>query len=394
MASLSDLPKLGDMAGHPFQTNPQTDTSKVTKADNPTGTSVVRGEIQAQAMAQRHLVTNEVSHTFQVTVNAKKHEELPPMKAVCWYGKRDVRVVDRPRPAITDSKGDILGHEFMGVVDEVGPDVKNHKKGDRVVVCFDIACGSCAYCHKGLHSSCSTTNPSGDQEALYGLKSGGFFGYSHLTGGYEGGQAEYVRVPMADVNCLAVPEGMPDEKVILLSDILGTAWHANEMGEVGPGKNVAIWGAGPVGILAAHCAFERGAGRVILIDKEVYRLEYAAKKVPGVETLDYSKKKVDAELRAMFGDLQGPDVCIEAVGFHYAKTMLHMIEQKLMLETDPADVLNELIRCCRKGGVISIVGVYAGFTNHFNIGAFMEKALTMRGGQTPVQKYWHLLLKK
>ncbi|GFH19564.1 sorbitol dehydrogenase, partial [Haematococcus lacustris] len=145
--------------------------------------------------------------------------------------------------------------------------------------------------------------------------------------------------------------------------------------------------AGPGGALGP-------AGRVILIDKEVYRLEYAAKKVPGVETLDYSKKKVDAELRAMFGDLQGPDVCIEAVGFHYAKTMLHMIEQKLMLETDPADVLNELIRCCRKGGVISIVGVYAGFTNHFNIGAFMEKALTMRGGQTPVQKYWHLLLKK
>jgi len=394
-------PRGGDLLGHPFQSNPQEDLSKAGKtvADNtgPTG-------------------------ACKCTVNSLKLEDAPPMKAVAWLGKHKVSVVERKRPAITDpedvvlkvtstcicgsdlhlyegymvgmQKGDILGHEFMGIVEEVGPKVTSVQKGDRVVVCFDIGCGCCSYCSKTLFSSCASTNPSADQEAMYGHRSGGFFGYSHMTGGYEGGQAEYVRVPFANLNTLKVPEGMPDEKVVLLSDILPTAWHGCEMGDVGPGRNVAIWGAGPVGILAAMCAFNRGAARVVIIDKVPYRLERAKEAVKGVEVIDYSKEKVDERLREMFPEFQGPDTCIECAGFHYAKTMIHTVEQKLGLETDPADILNEMIRCGRKGACISIVGVYAGYTNHFNIGSFMEKAQTMRGGQTPVQRYWHMLLDK
>lgn len=390
--------KGGDLVGHPFQSNPQVDNSKVTKVPVHDATGLC------------------------CTVNAKKLENAPPMKGVAWMGKHHVSLVERQRPTITDpedvvlrvtstcicgsdlhlyegymvgmQKGDLLGHEFMGVVEEVGPQVKDINKGDRVVVSFDIGCGKCSYCHGTMFSSCNTTNPSADQEAMYGHRSGGFFGYSHMTGGYEGGQADYVRVPFANTNTLKVPGNMPDEKVVLLSDILPTAWHANEMGEVSEGKNVAIWGAGPVGMLAAHCAFHRGAARVVLIDKVPFRLEHAQKVIKGVEVIDYSKENVEKVLKAKFPEFEGPDVCIEAVGFHYAKTLLHTVEQKVGLETDPSDIVNELLRCCRKGGCVSIVGVYAGYANHFNIGGFMEKALTMRGGQTPVQRYWHTLLDK
>lgn len=388
----------GDAIGHPFQSNPQIDTSKITVADNPTS-------------------------PLSCTVNGKQNPDAPLMKAAAWHAKHDVQVVERQRPMLTDpedvilkvtstaicgsdlhlyegymlgmQKGDIMGHEFMGVVEDVGPNVKNVKKGDRVVVSFDIGCGRCSYCKGTMYSSCATTNPSADMEAMYGHRSGGFFGYSHMTGGWQGGQAEYVRVPMADVNTIKVPDNLPDEKVLFLSDILPTAWHGCEMGEVGPTSNVAIWGAGPVGILAAMCAFNRGAKRVVLIDNLQYRLDWAQNAVKGVEVINYKETRhVDKHLREMFPEFQGPDVCIECVGFHYAKTLLHTVEQKLMMENDPADILNEMIRSVRKGGCISIIGAYAGYTNHFNIGAFMEKCCTMRGGQCPVQRYWHDLLKK
>lgn len=359
---------------------------------------------------------NELPHC---TVHPK-HNDSKKMHGVEWQGKKSIGIGNRSVPVVTDPadailkvtstcicgsdlhlylnampgmhKGFLLGHEFMGIVDSVGPKVTKVKPGDRVVACFDIGCGECMYCKDGIYSSCDVTNPSRVQEWLYGHRSAGFHGYSDLTGGWEGGQAEYARVPFANLNLLKVPDDVPDEQVIFLSDILPTAWHANEMGEVSKDEIVAIWGAGPVGILAAHCAFHRGAARVILIDNQTYRLEHAKSKIPNVEVLDFSKDDTLKKLAEMVP--HGPDVSIEAAGFHYCKSWLHAIEMKVQLETDPADILNEMIYATRKGGRISIVGVYAGFTNHFNIGAFMEKGMTMRGGQTPCQRYWPTLLPK
>ncbi|KAF6234312.1 GroES-like protein [Scenedesmus sp. NREL 46B-D3] len=346
------------------------------------------------------------------------------MQAVSWMGKKNMQLKEVPRPMVTDptdvllrvtntaicgsdlhlylhgmpglKSGDVLGHEFMGVVEEVGESVTNLKRGDRVLVAFDIACGQCFFCNHGYQSSCDSTNPSKVQEAMYGQAAGGFFGYSHLTGGYQGGQAEFVRVPFGDINCLKVPEGLTDHEALFLTDILPTAWHANEMGEVHEGDVVAIWGAGPVGILAAHVAQHRGARRVIMIDSVQDRLDFVKQKLPGVETLNYKEKETVSALREMTADEpgRGPDVVIEAAGFHYSKSWLHAIEMKLQVETDTADMLNEMITAVRKGGRISIVGVYVGYVNHLNIGAFMEKQLTMRGGQTPTQRYWPTLLPK
>ena len=295
-------------------------------------------------------------------------------------------------------KHDIMGHEVMGIVESVGPSVRTLSVGDRVVVAFDIACGSCVYCKNGHFSGCDNTNPSKEQEMLYGHHTAGIFGYSQLTGGYEGGQAEFARVPLADVNCLKLPSEseLPDDKVVLLSDVLSTAWHANELGRVAKGDSVAIWGAGPVGILAAHCAQVRGASRVVLIDQEDYRLQFAKEKLPGVETINFKTRKTLDQLHELFVDEDkryiGPDVVIEAVGFHYVNSFSHWFQMALKLETDPSEILNELIYAVRKGGRIAVVGVYAGVTNGFNIGAFMEKGLTMAAGQTPVQKYWKHLL--
>ncbi|EFJ47484.1 hypothetical protein VOLCADRAFT_101983 [Volvox carteri f. nagariensis] len=340
------------------------------------------------------------------------------MRAVCWEGPRSVVVEERPRPLITDphdavlrisstaicgsdlhlylgsapgmQKGDILGHEFMGIVEAVGPEVRNVRPGDRVVACFDIACGSCRSCQRGAFSGCDVTNPSKDQEMLYGARTAGLFGYAHVTGGFEGGQADYVRVPFADNNLLHVPTDLTDDQVLFLSDIMSTAWFASELGEVGPGKTVAIWGAGPVGILAAHSCQVRGADKTILIDAQQYRLDHAVSKIPDLITINFGKEKVKEALERIVPG--GPDVCVEAVGFHYCKSIAHAAMVKTMMETDTADILNELIYCCRKGGTIACVGVYVGLTNGFNIGAFMEKGLTLKAGQTPVQKYWHQLL--
>ena len=364
----------------------------------------------------------------EIHTHPKRDESAPKMKTVQWYGAKDMRVIEEGRPLVTDpgdaiikvtsaaicgsdlhlylgampgmKKGDIMGHETMGIVEAVGPDVKGFKPGDRVVVAFDIACNHCLYCQKGAFSGCDNTNPSKEQEMLYGHHTAGLFGYSQLTGGYPGGQAEYLRVPLADTNCLKIREDqvdLPDDKVLLVSDVLSTAWHANELGSVAQGDNVVIWGAGPVGILAAHCAQVRGADRVVLVDQDEFRLEFARQRLPGVETIDFTKKKTTDVLHEMFQDQHGryvgPDVCIEAVGFHYTKSWTHWVEMALKLENDPSEILNELIYSVRKFGRIGVVGVYSGYCNHLNIGSFMEKGLTMSAGQTPVQKYWHHLLK-
>jgi len=287
--------------------------------------------------------------------------------------------------------GDILGHEFMGIVDEVGSEVKKLTRGQRVVVAFDIACGACDYCKREEYTACDVTNPSKLMEEMYGHRCAGFYGYSHLTGGVPGGQAEYVRVPFADFNCLPIPDDVPDEKALYLSDVVPTAYHACEMGKVGKGDTVAIWGLGPVGLMAAKWAQIRGAARVIGIDQVPERLTLAKQHL-GIEVINFKEVDVCKELPRLVPN--GPDVAIEAAGFEYAKTLLHKVERAVGLETDTADILTECINLVRKFGRVSIIGVYAGYANHFPIGAMMEKGLTMQGSQSPTQKYWKMALEK
>jgi threonine dehydrogenase-like Zn-dependent dehydrogenase len=285
-------------------------------------------------------------------------------------------------------KGDIFVHEFMGIIDEVGPEVKNFKVGDRVVVSAVICCGECFYCKSGRVSCCDMTNPCQDLDKLYGHRLAGIFGYSHLLGGFEGGQAEYVRVPLADNTCLKVPNELPDEKVLFLSDIACTGWHANVLGEVSKGQNVAIWGLGPVGLMASMWAKFRGA-RVIGIDQIPHRLALARKEL-GIETIDFSKENVTTRLQQLCPG--GPDVAIEAAGFRYTKSLTHAAERSLNLEKDTPEILTECIMNVRKGGNLSIVGDYFLTANQFPIGAMMEKNITVRGGQVHVQSYWKELL--
>jgi len=350
------------------------------------------------------------------TVDYKK-DPVKTMKALQWFGNEDVRVQTVPKPMITDPgdmilrvtssticgsdlhmyhsevkdmrKGDILGHEFMGIVEEIGPDVKTLKVGDRVVCSFLIIDGKCNYCKMEQYSCCDGTNPSTLMESIYGHRISAAFGYSHLTGGYAGGQAEFVRVPLADNNTLKVPEHLPDEKVLFLSDIVSTGWHANELGKVGKGDVVAIWGCGPVGLMAAAWAKFRGAARVISIDNVPYRLDTAKNKI-GVEVINFNEKNVVETLQAICPG--GPDVCIDAVGFRFPTSLAHKLQRALYLETDAPSIINEMVRVIRKGGRISLVGDYFGTANQFPIGPFMEKSLSMAGGQTHVQKYWKELL--
>ncbi|CAF1431609.1 unnamed protein product [Adineta steineri] len=335
-----------------------------------------------------------------------------------WHGKKDVRIAQRPKPIITDDsdaiihvtssticgsdlhmyngdmKGmlskDIIGHECMGIVESIGPNVKNIKVGDRVVVSAPIACGQCEYCKTGLFSLCDITNDSKVMETMYGHRICGAFGYSHLTGGYDGCQAEWVRVPFADVNLLKIENNrLTDEQVLFLSDIVCTAWHANVLGGVGPGTTVAIWGAGPVGLLTVMWAKYRGAKRIFSIDCIEERLAKA--RTQGAETIDFSKDNVIETMQKLLPG--GPDVCIDAVGFRYTKGMVHKMQRAVFLETDSPEVLDEAIVVVRKGGSVAIIGDYFYKSNQFPIGTFMEKAVTMRGGQLYCQSYWHDLLK-
>jgi threonine dehydrogenase-like Zn-dependent dehydrogenase len=348
------------------------------------------------------------------------------MRANCWYGKKDVRVEQVPDPKILNKRdaivkitstaicgsdlhlyngfiptmqaGDILGHEFMGEIVEVGPEVHDRKVGDRVVVSFPISCGKCFFCEKELYSLCENTNPNAWMaEKMFGHSTCGIFGYSHLTGGYAGGQAEYARVPFADVGTLKVPEGLDDEKVLFLTDIFPTGYMGAEMCDIQPGDTVAVWGCGPVGQFAMASAYLLGAERVIGIDRLPERLKMAREGAKA-DTINYEEANVYETLMELTGG-RGPDACIDAVGLEAHGVGAHGLEyaydrakQALGAETDRPIALREAIMACRNGGTVSVIGVYGGFIDKFPVGSFMQRSLTMRTGQCHVQRYWKKLL--
>jgi threonine dehydrogenase-like Zn-dependent dehydrogenase len=296
----------------------------------------------------------------------------------------------------TMEKGDVLGHEFMGEVVEVGKGVGNLTVGDRVVVPFPIACGACNACQAGLYSVCENSNPNaGMAEKLWGYAGAGIFGYSHLTGGFAGGQAQYARVPFADVGPIKIENDLPDEKVLFLSDIFPTGYMGAEMCDIKPGDVIAVWGAGPVGLLAMASARLLGAERVIAIDRFDYRLRKAATEV-GAETIDYEKVDVEEVLRDLTAG-RGPDACIDAVGMeaHSDVGPLQLYDrakQAVRAETDRGPVLRQAITSCRNGGTVSVIGVYGGLMDKFPVGSWMNRSITLRTGQCHVQRYTRPLL--
>ncbi len=347
------------------------------------------------------------------------------MKANCWMGALRVEVRDVPDPKIlnprdaivritstaicgsdlhmydgyvpTMEKGDILGHEFMGEVVEVGAGAaKKLKVGDRVVVPFPIACGACLACERQAYSLCENSNPNAAiAEKMLGFATAGIFGYSHMTGGYAGGQAEYARVPFGDVGPLRIESDLTDEQVLFLSDILPTGYMGAEMCDIEPGDVVAVWGAGAVGQFAIVSAFLLGAERVIAIDRFRNRLDMARDKA-GAETIDYEETDVNNALKDMTGG-RGPDACIDAVGMeaHHGTGLLHAydkVKQATRLETERGHALRQAITCCRNGGTVSVIGAYGGMVDKFPIGSVMNRSLTIRSGQCHVQRYMKPLL--
>ncbi|RIK44439.1 MAG: glutathione-dependent formaldehyde dehydrogenase [Chloroflexi bacterium] len=347
------------------------------------------------------------------------------MKAVCWMSKNKVQVEEVPDPQILNQrdaivrvsstaicgsdlhlyngfipsmvKGDILGHEFMGEVVEVGREVQNLKVGDRVVVPFPIACGNCWSCQQQMYSLCENSNPNAWMaEKLWGYSPSGIFGYSHLVGGYAGGQAEYARVPFADVGPIKIENGFSDEQVLFLSDIFPTGYMAAEMCDIQPGDTIAVWGCGPVGQFAIKSAFLLGAERVIAIDRVDYRLQMAREQ-GGAETLNYEEVDVLDALKEMTGG-RGPDACIEAVGMeahgHGIEYAYDRMKQATMLETDRPIALREAIFACRNGGTVAVSGVFGGFIDKMPFGSVMNRSLTIKTGQTHVQRYLRPLLER
>ena len=347
------------------------------------------------------------------------------MRALTYHGKHDVRVDTVPDPEIVNPRdaiievtstaicgsdlhlydgvipgvmsGDILGHECMGRVVDVGPG-STLKKGQRVVVPFTISCGQCFHCKVQQFSACDNSNPAEKQdltEPLYGHPLSGLFGYSHLTGGYPGGQAEYVRVPYSDVGPIVIPDGMEDDEVLFLSDILPTGWMAAENADITAGDTVAVWGCGPVGLFAVQSAKVMGAHKVIAIDHYPNRLDLARKM--GAEVIDYSQTNVLEALMEMTGGI-GPDAVIDAVGMEShgfsPDNVFDTIKQKVGVGADAPHALRMAIMACRKGGRVSMPGVYGGFADKFPLGALMEKGLQLRTGQTHVQRYTNDLLRR
>ena len=348
------------------------------------------------------------------------------MKAICWHGHGDVRYETVPDPKIEEPRdaivrvtrtaicgsdlhlldgympsmksGDVLGHEFMGEVVEVGPGVKNLQKGDRVIVPFNIACGECYFCQKTLFSLCDRSNRNAEMAAkMMGYSPSGLFGYSHMLGGFSGGQAEYVRVPYADVGPLKIPEGLSDEQVLFLTDIFPTGFMAAENCEMEKGDTVAVWGCGPVGQFAIQSAWMFGAGRVIAIDHVPERLELA-RTWGKAETIDFLDKDVYETLKEMTQG-RGPDRCIDAVGAEAHGTgsldaIVDKAKAAVKLATDRPHALRQAIYCCRKGGSLSVPGVYLGFLDKMPFGSFVNKGLTMKTGQTHTHRYTRKLLEK
>ncbi|HKY07120.1 MAG TPA: zinc-dependent alcohol dehydrogenase [Candidatus Binatia bacterium] len=346
------------------------------------------------------------------------------MKANCWFGKHDVRVEDVAQPKILNQRdailkvtktaicgsdlhlyngliptmesGDILGHEFMGEIVECGPEVKKLKTGDRVVVSFPISCGRCFFCEKEMFSLCENSNPNAPiAQKLFGHSPAGLFGYSHMLGGFAGGQAEYVRVPFADVGTIKIPDGIPDEKVLFLSDIFPTGYMAAENCNIQPGDTIAVWGCGPVGQFAIASAALLGAERIIAIDRFPERLRMASEKANATDIINYEETDVYDTLMEMTGGM-GPDACIDAVGMEAHTTgfigAYDRIKQATMLESDRPHVFRQAIIACRKGGTVSVPGVYGGFDDKIPLGAFVNKGLTLKTGQTHVQRYMKPLL--
>jgi threonine dehydrogenase-like Zn-dependent dehydrogenase len=348
------------------------------------------------------------------------------MRALCWKGRNTVEIENVPDPKIlndrdaivrvsstaicgsdlhlvdgyvpTMKKGDILGHEFMGEVVEVGKGVGKLEVGDRVVVPFPIACGACNACEAELYSLCENTNPNARlAEKLFGHSTAGIFGYSHLTGGFAGGQSEYVRVPFADVGPLKLENGFSDEQVLFLSDVFPTGYMGAEMCDIRGGEVIAIWGAGPVGQFAAASAQLLGAERVIVIDRFDYRLR-VAERHSRVETLNYEEvDSVPEALKELTGG-RGPDGCIDAVGmeahFHGPLYAYDRVKQAARLESERPYALREAIMSCRNGGIVSVVGVYGGLVDKFPMGALMNRGLSIRTGQCHVQRYLRPLLQR
>ncbi|KAK1822954.1 hypothetical protein LTR12_002676 [Friedmanniomyces endolithicus] len=385
---------------------------------------------QAAWKAEQAMGHNDNAITAQDVTNPGLNREKwgdpsETMKALCWMGKNNVQMVDTPKPKVIEprdvilkvtgstvcgsdlhllhgsviemQKGDILGHEFCGIVDSKGAEVTNLDIGQRVVASFQIACGDCYYCAQKLSSQCERTNSNTIEKGMYGGNTAGMFGYSHFTGGFAGGQAEYVRVPLGDVNLLKLPDDVPDEKGLYLSDVVCTSWNCVVDTGVKEGDVVAIWGAGPIGQMCAEFSFMNGAKRVIMIDQN-WRLDFVKSKYPKVELVDFSKlsntKGVVNRLKEMV-DGRGPDVALECVAGEYPKSIAHKLEMAAGLETDTPEILNEMIESVRNYGRVGITGVYVGYTNHFNIGSLMERGIRFIGnGQAPVHLYWHELLKK
>jgi threonine dehydrogenase-like Zn-dependent dehydrogenase len=346
------------------------------------------------------------------------------MRATCWHGKHDMRVENVPDPTImnqrdaivritstaicgsdlhlyngfipTMKRGDIMGHEFMGEVVDIGRDVNNLKVGDRVVVPFPIACGNCGACQAQAYSLCENSNPNAWMaEKLLGHSPAGIFGYSHMMGGFAGGQAEYARVPFADVGPLKVPGGLTDEQALFLSDVLPTGYMAAEMCDITPGDTIAVWGCGPVGQFAIASAKLLGAERIIAIDRVRERLAMAANKAGATDTINYEDQGVLETLKELTGGV-GPDACIDAVGTEaHAPGIMYAYDrfkQALMLESDRPIALREAIMACSNGGTVSVIGVYGGFIDKFPMGSFMNRSLTMKTGQCHVQRYMKPLL--
>lgn len=345
------------------------------------------------------------------------------MKALCWMGRTDVSVETVPDPVIINphdcivkitstaicgsdlhlydgyvpsmEKGDILGHEFMGEVVEVGKAVRKLRVGDRVVVPFTISCGNCFFCQRGLWSLCDNTNPNaGMAEKMFGFSPAGLYGYSHLTGGYAGGQAEYARVPFADVGPIKIESSLADEQVLFLSDIFPTGYMAAENCDIQPGDTVAVWGCGPVGQFAIKSAYMLGAEQVIAIDRVPERMDLA--RSSGADVIDDQDDVVE-RLKEMTGGM-GPDACIDAVGLEAhgdgIMGMVDKVKQTMRIESDRPHALRAAIQACRKGGTVSIPGVYGGFVDTTPMGAVMNKGLTLKAGQTHMQRYLEPLLKR
>ncbi|KAJ5587760.1 uncharacterized protein N7459_003525 [Penicillium hispanicum] len=366
-------------------------------------------------------ITTDVSHYN----NEYGMETGDKILATTWQGKKQVKLVEMPKPRVVDpgdvivkvtgsticgsdlhlyhgvipqlAKGDVLGHECCGIVERTGPEAHKIRVGDRVVVSFPIACGECRNCRNERFSQCERTNENTITNAMYGKRTAGIFGYSHFTGGFAGGQAEYIRVPYGDVNLLPIPPDVPDEKALYVSDVIATSWHCVVDTGVGKGDIVGIWGAGPIGQMCAKFSFLHGASRVILIDggDAAWRLDFVKAKLPKLETVNFTQlprgESVTSQLKKLAPG--GLDVALECAAGEYAKGWAHYFETMLGMETDTSELLNEMITSVRSFGRVGVTGVYAGYTNHFNVGALMQTGVRLIGnGQAPVHKYWKHLM--